>query len=175
MRRRISPPRGTPTLLSHAASRRGTSARTTSWRFRRDVETFSEAEVERLLAAFHDQHEARFGFRLPDHIEIVNFLVTGIAKHRAVAAFRKLVSASGPAVPTSQRPVWFANGWLDTPVYARADLREGHAIPGPALVEESASVTVLDPGKKLTVDRYGNLVDRELSGGKESDQWTWFR
>jgi N-methylhydantoinase A len=26
------------------------------------------------------------------------------------------------------------------------------------LVEESASVTVLDPGKKLTVDRYGNLL-----------------
>jgi N-methylhydantoinase A len=122
-----------------------------------DVETFSEAEVERLLAAFHDQHEARFGFRLPDHIEIVNFLVTGIAKTGQLS-FPEIGGASGPAVPTSQRPVWFANGWLDTPVYARADLREGHAIPGPALVEESASVTVLDPGKKLTVDRYGNLL-----------------
>ena len=47
-----------------------------------DVETFSDAEVTRLLAAFHDLHEARFGFRLADHIEIVNFLVTGIAENR---------------------------------------------------------------------------------------------
>jgi N-methylhydantoinase A len=34
----------------------------------------------------------------------------------------------------------------------------GHAIQGPALVEENASVTVLDPGKSLKVDRYGNLM-----------------
>jgi len=122
-----------------------------------DVETFSEAEVARLLAAFHDQHEARFGFRLPDHIEIVNFLVTGIAKTGRLS-FPEIASAKEPAVPVSRRQVWFADGWVDTPVYARADLLEGHAISGPALVEESASVTVLDPGKKLTVDRYGNLL-----------------
>ena len=29
---------------------------------------------------FHEQHEARFGFRLVDHMEIVNFLVTGSAQ-----------------------------------------------------------------------------------------------
>jgi N-methylhydantoinase A len=122
-----------------------------------DVEAFSEAEVARLLAAFHDQHEARFGFRLPDHIEIVNFLVTGVARTGRLS-FPEVGGAEEAAKPTSRRPVWFADGWVDTPVYARADLLEGHAIAGPALVEESASVTVLDPGKKLTVDRYGNLL-----------------
>ena len=122
-----------------------------------DVETFSDAEVTRLLAAFHDLHEARFGFRLADHIEIVNFLVTGIAKTGQLG-FPEIGSAKGPAVLASRRPVWFAEGWVDTPVYARADLLEGHALFGPALVEESASVTVLDPGKKMTVDRYGNLL-----------------
>jgi N-methylhydantoinase A len=122
-----------------------------------DVESFSEAEVARLLAAFHDQHEARFGFRLPDHIEIVNFLVTCIAKTGRVS-FAEIESAKAPAVPLSRRPVWFADGWVDTPVYARADLLQGHAIGGAALVEEDASVTVLDPSKKMTVDRYGNLL-----------------
>jgi N-methylhydantoinase A len=122
-----------------------------------DVESFSEAEVARLLAAFHDQHEARFGFRLPDHIEIVNFLVTCIAKTGRVS-FAEIESAKAPAVPLSRRPVWFADGWVDTPVYARADLLQGHAICGAALVEEDASVTVLDPSKKMTVDRYGNLL-----------------
>ena len=33
-----------------------------------------------------------------------------------------------------------------------------HSVSGPALVEESASVTVLDPGKTMTVDRHGNLL-----------------
>lgn len=121
------------------------------------VEAFTDEEVTRLLAAFHEQHDARFGFRLADHIEIVNFLVTGIAKTGQLG-FPEIGKAKGSATPASRRPVWFADGWLDTPVYARADLLEGHAISGPALVEESASVTVLDPGKKMIVDRYGNLL-----------------
>jgi N-methylhydantoinase A len=122
-----------------------------------DVEAFTEEEVARLLAAFHELHEARFGFRLSDHIEIVKFLVTGIAKTGQLG-FPEIGSAKAAATPVSRRPVWFASGWVETPVYARVDLLQGHAVSGPALIEESASVTVLDPGKKITVDRYGNLL-----------------
>ena len=122
-----------------------------------DVEAFTEEEVARLLAAFHELHEARFGFRLSDHIEIVNFLVTGIAKTGQLG-FPEIGSARAAATPVSRRQVWFASGWVETPVYARVDLLQGHAVSGPALIEESASVTVLDPGKKITVDRYGNLL-----------------
>ena len=122
-----------------------------------DVEAFTEEEVARLLAAFHELHEARFGFRLSDHIEIVNFLVTGIAKTGQLG-FPEIGSAKAAATPVSRRPVWFASRWVETPVYARVDLLHGHAVSGPALIEESASVTVLDPGKKITVDRYGNLL-----------------
>jgi N-methylhydantoinase A len=122
-----------------------------------DVEAFTEEEVARLLAAFHELHEARFGFRLSDHIEIVNFLVTGIAKTGQLG-FPEIGSAKAAATPVSRRPVWFASGWVETPVYARVDLLQGHAVSGPALIEESASVTVLDPGKKIAVDRYGNLL-----------------
>jgi N-methylhydantoinase A len=122
-----------------------------------NVEAFTEEEVKRLLDAFHDLHEARFGFRLADHIEIVNFLVTGIAQTGQLG-FPEVASAKGQAEPVTRRPVWFAEGWIDTPVYARADLLHGHSVSGPALVEESASVTVLDPGKTMTVDRHGNLL-----------------
>jgi N-methylhydantoinase A len=122
-----------------------------------DVEGFTESEVAGLLASFHEQHQARFGFRLDDHIEIVNFLVTGIAKTGQLG-FSQIGTAKAAATPVMCRPVWFAEGWLETPVYARTDLRQGHMITGPALVEESASVTVLDPSKKMTVDQYGNLL-----------------
>jgi N-methylhydantoinase A len=122
-----------------------------------NVEAFTEEEVKRLLDAFHELHEARFGFRLADHIEIVNFLVTGIAKTGQLG-FPEIASAKAEAKPVTRRPVWFADGWIDTPVYARADLLHGHSVSGPALIEESASVTVLDPGKTITVDRHGNLL-----------------
>ena len=122
-----------------------------------NVEAFAEDEVKRLLDAFHELHEARFGFRLADHTEIVNFLVTGIAKTGQLG-FPEISSAKAPAKPVTHRPVWFDEGWIDTPVYARADLLNGHSVSGPALIEESASVTVLDPGKAMTVDRHGNLL-----------------
>ena len=122
-----------------------------------DIDTFSDAEVAGLFDAFHAQHEARFGFRLDDHMEIVNFLITGVARTGEME-HPEIAAADGDAVPVSMRPVWFDAGWVETPVYDRAELRSGHAIRGPALVEENASVTVLDPGKSLTVDRYGNLL-----------------
>ena len=52
----------------------------------------------------------------------------------------------------------FAGGWQDTPIFRREDLRQGHRIDGPAVVEEAASVTVLNPGQTLSVDAYGNLL-----------------
>jgi N-methylhydantoinase A len=122
-----------------------------------EAEAFTAAEVAALLEGFHSQHEARFGFRLADPMEIVNFLVTGITRTGRLT-MPLLAEAKAAAIPRAHRPVWFAEGWLETPVYARGDLLSGHTLSGPALVEEDASVTVLDPGKTLAVDRYGNLM-----------------
>jgi N-methylhydantoinase A len=122
-----------------------------------DIDAFNESEVAQLFQAFNEQHDARFGFRLDDHMEIVNFLVTGAA-NTGELAFPEISKAEGRAAADSKRPVWFDQGCVDTPVYDRDSLRAGHTIAGPALVEENASVTVLGPGKSLSVDRFGNLL-----------------
>ena len=122
-----------------------------------DIDAFNESEVAQLFQAFNEQHDARFGFRLDDHMEIVNFLVTGTA-NTGELAFPEISKAEGRAAADSKRPVWFDQGCVDTPVYDRDSLRAGHTIAGPALVEENASVTVLGPGKSLSVDRFGNLL-----------------
>ena len=121
------------------------------------IDTFSDSEVAGLLDAFNAQHEARFGFQLPDHTEIVNFIVTGVARTGDVE-LPVIADATEPACAASVRDVWFDAGWAATPVYIRADLRNGHTIQGPALVEENASVTVLSPGMALAVDRHGQLL-----------------
>jgi N-methylhydantoinase A len=122
-----------------------------------ETDTFTDGDVATILDTFHGQHEARFGFRLADHMEIVNFLVTGTARTGHLQ-FPLIAEAAGPAEPVAHRPVWFGDSWMETPVYTRGDLKAGHAVTGPALVEENASVTVLAPGKSLTVDSYGNLL-----------------
>ena len=45
-----------------------------------------------------------------------------------------------------------------TRIYDRAALLAGHAIIGPAVVEEAASVTVVNPGQQLHVDPWGHLL-----------------
>ncbi|MGH7264192.1 MAG: hypothetical protein ACREMB_04955, partial [Candidatus Rokuibacteriota bacterium] len=43
-------------------------------------------------------------------------------------------------------------------VYDRARLPAGARVPGPAIVEEPDSTTVLPPGAAAEVDRWGNLL-----------------
>jgi 5-oxoprolinase (ATP-hydrolysing) len=39
-----------------------------------------------------------------------------------------------------------AGSWHDTPVLAREGLPAGHAIDGPALILDSVSTTIVEPG-----------------------------
>jgi N-methylhydantoinase A len=52
--------------------------------------------------------------------------------------------------------VWFADGFRETPVYRRESLPAG--IEGPAIIEQLDCTTVLEPGNRLAVDRFGNLL-----------------
>ena len=67
------------------------------------------------------------------------------------------ITGGGRATPFGRRRVWFEDKWLQSPAYAREALRAGNRINGPALVEEHASTTLVQPGDRLEVDGYGNL------------------
>ena len=52
----------------------------------------------------------------------------------------------------------FVDRTCETRVFDRAALAAGHVIDGPAVIEEAASVTVLNPGQRARVDAYGHLL-----------------
>jgi N-methylhydantoinase A len=114
--------------------------------------------VERLWESFHEAHEARFGFKTPGEIiEIVNYTATLVSR-TANPDLPRLAAAGGPPVPARYRRVGFPKGARESvPVFDRTSLLAGHAIDGPAIVEEAASVTVLNPGQRLSVDAFGQL------------------
>jgi N-methylhydantoinase A len=67
----------------------------------------------------------------------------------------------GDAPPAkSRRPAFFpeARGYVETPVYDRYLLRPGHALEGPAIVEERESTFVLGPGGRARVDATLTLI-----------------
>ena len=59
----------------------------------------------------------------------------------------------------AHKPVYFRSTgqFVDTPVYRRDLLKSGNEFDGPALVEEHASTTVVQPGDSVKVDQLGNL------------------
>jgi N-methylhydantoinase A len=110
--------------------------------------------------AFDAMHAQRYGTSAPQEpAEIVSLrsTVTGTLRKPRLNTIRP-----GKAVPKSgavrgKRPVYFDGRFRTTRIYDRDRLLAGNRIDGPALIEEYASTTVLWPGDRLEVDRYGNL------------------
>jgi N-methylhydantoinase A len=115
--------------------------------------------------AFHDAHRRLYGYSFRDRpeqqVEWVNLRVTGVGPIRR-PRLREVEPGDGDPrrALTGTRPVCFdaAEGPLDAAVYARAALRPGDALAGPAVVEEYGSTVPLHPGFRAEVDRLGNLV-----------------
>jgi len=122
-------------------------------------------DIDGAVAAFHDAHEQLYGYCFRDRpeqqVEWVNLRVTGIGPIRRPKLRPLEPRPSGGPEPAGARPVLFADradGYVDTPIYRRAELRAGDVVPGPSIVEEYGSTVPLHPGFTATVDGYANLV-----------------
>jgi N-methylhydantoinase A len=108
-------------------------------------------------AAFHALHEQRFAHSdTSAPIEVVNVRATATvpgASEDAPPSFE-----GGPPLPVSVEPVWFDGAPLDTPHYQRAGLSPGDQIPGPAVIHQLDTTTLVTPAWAATVDPRGNLL-----------------
>ncbi|HEY3006744.1 MAG TPA: hydantoinase/oxoprolinase family protein [Micromonosporaceae bacterium] len=125
--------------------------------------SFDAAAARATVAAFHDAHRRLYGYSLRDkpgqQVEWINLRVTGVGPI-ARPALRPEPPGDGDPRPAATRPVCFdvADGHVPTPIFARAGLRAGDAIVGPAVIEEYGATVPLHPGYSATVDGLGNLV-----------------
>ena len=69
----------------------------------------------------------------------------------------RLSTSGSTTVMVKARASPTTTGSVDAPTYDRARLKSGNRIEGPALIEEHASTTVVEPKDVLTVDAFGNL------------------
>lgn len=119
---------------------------------------FEADDVGALWTLFHDTHKARFGFSTPGEIiEIVNYAVTAVARTQQ-PELTELPTGQGEPAPKQTRDVWFIGGARRIPVFDRTNLRAGQSVAGPALIEEEASVTVLEAGYRLTMHQHGHML-----------------
>lgn len=125
-------------------------------------ETLSEKVLSDVLQTFHREHKRAYGFAAPDEpVEFVNFHVTAIGDISKPTLTRLEYSEQNPGTAlTGNRSVYFeeVGGRNYSPIYDRHMLSRGNEIPGPAIVEERDSTTVIHPGYTAQVDDYGNLL-----------------
>jgi N-methylhydantoinase A len=127
--------------------------------------TFSRASTTELWRAFHALHQTRFGFHIPGEvIEVITLRCTAVCLGDK-AAFPARPAGELPR-PLARRDVWFGNGWLECDVYARDTMPGGARLTGPVLIEEAATVTVVEPGQILGVSASGHLVIERAAGTK---------
>ena len=122
-------------------------------------ELFAAQDRDGIKRAFDDIHLLRYGTSAPkEPADLVSLRVTVTGVVRKPPILANAEAAGAKAAPQRAKPVYFREtGFVETPVYARLALSAGAAIEGPALIEEHASTTVVAPGDRLVVDRFGNL------------------
>ena len=117
-----------------------------------------------LRGQFEEAHRQRYNFELSDSpLEIATIRVIGRGTIKGVTLAE---SANGAGKDASgavlrEERVFFGGEWMETPVYDRGGLRPGNVVPGPAIVAQDDTTTVIEPGYAGTVDRFGNIMIEE--------------
>jgi N-methylhydantoinase A len=120
----------------------------------------SAGGLAQAVAGFHASHEQRYGYALPDStVEVVTLRVQAIGPGaRPEMPAQPLVGPDPSPAYLGEQPVWFSGeGATATARYDRAKLQPGNRFPGPAMVYQFDTTTVVPPGWSGEVDAWGNL------------------
>ncbi|QYJ14967.1 Acetophenone carboxylase gamma subunit [Rubrobacter xylanophilus DSM 9941] len=129
-----------------------------------ELEELGEGDSSFLRERFEEAHRQRYNFELPDSpLEIATVRVVGRGTIRGVSLVASEDGAGADASEAVLRTekVYFGGEWVETPIYDRSGLRPGHAVEGPAVVVQDDTTTVIEPGYRGAVDRFGNILIEE--------------
>lgn len=117
---------------------------------------FDPAAAEELAGRFRRAHLEAYGHGGRGTVEVVRLRVTALAPAPESLGDAAPAPAGGAGGGAS-RPARFGEHVLDTPILARADVG-GEPRPGPLLVDEADTTTVVPPGWTVRRDASSNLI-----------------
>lgn len=115
--------------------------------------------VSLLTEAFDAEHEQLFTFKLDDGHEVL--MIRALARAQAHAIAEKTIGDAGASLSDCeiQDTRFYATGeWHQAKIYDRSKLHTGLEVPGPGIISEMDSTTVVLPGYIAKVDSVGNLL-----------------
>ncbi|MBF9150865.1 hydantoinase/oxoprolinase family protein [Novosphingobium jiangmenense] len=112
-----------------------------------------------ILERFDAEHKRLFTFNMDTPHEIVNLRAVAMGRALDLPA-AELEKGDGNPIAAKMRDhtLWMDGREQPAVIYDRAKLRAGDVIPGPAIVCEMDSTTLIESGCVGTVDHVGNIL-----------------
>ena len=122
--------------------------------------------VNDIRASFHEQHRRDYGYAFEDaEVELITIRVIGSEDVPPLKVAR-LQKANGLPIDGARlyaRATTFDDGQtIETPRFDRDALMAGHRVPGPAIIIQHNSTTLVPPAYAAEVTDYGSLHIRRV-------------
>jgi N-methylhydantoinase A len=115
--------------------------------------------IEGILARFDEEHLRLFTFNMDTPHEIVNLRAVALGQAPALPAAELPKGDGDPsAAKIRDHTLWMDGEEQAAVIYDRAKLRQGDVIPGPAIITEMDSTTLVESGCTATIDKVGNIL-----------------
>lgn len=112
-----------------------------------------------LIARFDAEHLRLFTFNMETPHEIVNLRAVALGRAPDLPAAELPRGDGNPAAARMRdHSLWMDGREQAAVIYDRSRLRQGDVIPGPAIVVEMDSTTLIETGCVATVDHVGNIL-----------------
>ena len=122
--------------------------------------------IDGILARFDDEHLRLFTFNMDTPHEIVNLRAVALGQAPALPASELPKGDGDPsAAKIRDHTLWMDGREQAAVIYDRARLCQGDVIPGPAIVTEMDSTTLVESGCVAIVDHVGNILINPVQEG----------
>ncbi len=124
-----------------------------------DQATLRGKGLEGILSRFDEEHHRLFTFNMDTPHEIVNLraVAQGAALELPAAQLEK-GDGDPSAAKIRDHTLWMEGEEHAAVIYDRSKLRQGDTIPGPAIITEMDSTTLVETGCVAKIDAVGNIL-----------------
>ncbi|MDE1149823.1 MAG: hydantoinase/oxoprolinase family protein [Azospirillaceae bacterium] len=124
-----------------------------------DAETLKRDGLAGITGRFDEEHHRLFTFNMESDHELVNLRAVALGPVLELEAHRLPEGNGDPsAAKIRDHELWADGAMRPAVIYDRSKLRAGDKIPGPAVVTEMDSTTLIELGCVGTVDAVGNIL-----------------
>jgi N-methylhydantoinase A len=115
--------------------------------------------LQQLADRFDEEHRRLFTFNMDAEHELVNLRAVAIGRALDLPSPELARGDGNPgAAKVRDHQLWMDGAVQAAAIYDRALLRQGDVIPGPAVVTEMDSTTLIETRHIGTVDAFGNIL-----------------